>query len=226
VNKLVRHQLERLRDALPRSHARTSFAQEGEDLVLERLFEHQATGTYVDVGAHHPRRFSNTLLLSRRGWNGVNIDATPGSMVAFKRERPRDINLEMGVTAKEETRTFFVFDEPALNTFDASRATELDKPPYKIVARHEIRCAPLATILKEHGIHAVDLLTVDAEGFDFEILKTVDWRVTQPRVVLTELFAHDLEALLNTELHAYMRDQGYELVAKTFNSLFYVTSRA
>jgi hypothetical protein len=130
------------------------------------------------------------------------------------------------VTATAETRTFFVFDEPALNTFDAERAKQLDKPPYHIVARREVRCAPLATIMKEHGIGAVDLLTIDAEGFDFEIVKTVDWDVMRPRVVLTEQFAHDMEELLRSELHAYMRERGYALVAKTFNSLFYVTSRA
>lgn len=226
ARELARRQLERLRDALPRSHARTSFAQEGEDLILERIFEHRTNGTYVDVGAHHPRRFSNTLLLSRRGWTGVNIDAAPGSMTAFHRERPRDLNLELGVAATDEVRTFYVFDEPALNTFDDARAKELDRPPYRIVSRPQVRCAPLATILREHGIGAVDLLTIDAEGYDFEILKTVDWDTTRPRVVLIEQFASDLEAHLGSPVHAYLRERGYKLVAKTVNSLCYVTSRA
>jgi FkbM family methyltransferase len=226
ARELARRQLARLRDALPRSHARTSFAQEGEDLILERIFEHRATGIYVDVGAHHPRRFSNTMLLSRRGWTGINIDAAPGSMAAFRRERPRDLNLEMGVAATDEVRTFYVFDEPALNTFDAARAQALAKPPYRIVARPQIRCAPLATILREHRIGAIDLLTIDAEGYDFEILKTVDWDATRPHVVLTEQFARDLEAHLGSAPHTYLSDRGYVLVAKTVNSLCYVRSRA
>jgi FkbM family methyltransferase len=217
----LRGRIEQLRDVLPGGFGRTSLSQEGEDLILERLFEHQPKGIYVDVGAHHPLRFSNTHLLYRRGWHGVNIDATPGSMRPFRRLRPRDINLELGVAATAEVRDFFVFDEPALNTFDAERARSLDRPPYRIVATHKVRCAPLSTILREHSIREVDLLTIDAEGFDLQVLKTVDWSSTRPQVVLAEAFSRDLAELLDSELHAYMRARDYRLVAKTFNSVFY-----
>jgi FkbM family methyltransferase len=210
-----------MRDALPLGHARTSFAQEGEDLILARIFEHQADGIYVDVGAHHPRRFSNTLLLYRRGWHGVNIDASPGSMEPFRKQRARDINLEIGVTAVAEERDFYVFNEPALNTFDAARAKLLDNPPYKLARVHKVRCAPLSVILHEHSIRAIDLLTIDAEGFDFEVLQTLDWNVSQPRIVLMEQHARDIEAVLASELHAFMRGHGYQLTAKTHNSVFY-----
>lgn len=221
----VRAQLERVRDVLPGGFARTSFAQEGEDLVLARWFEQQATGTYVDVGAHHPLRFSNTYLLYRRGWTGVNIDAAPGSMASFRRTRPRDLNLEIGVTARAETRDFYIFDEPALNTFDAERAKALAKPPYKLVQVEPVRCAPLSEILKEHSIGKIDLLTIDAEGYDFEVLQTVDWALSRPRVVLTEHFSRDVAELVTTDLHRYMTARGYQLAAKTYNSLFYVSAQ-
>jgi FkbM family methyltransferase len=224
VRARLRAQLDRVRDALPLGHSRTSFAQEGEDLILERMFEHQVDGVYVDVGAHHPRRFSNTLLLYRRGWHGVNIDATPGSMDAFKKQRPRDINLEIGVTSAVEERDFYVFDEPALNTFDGTRAKSLDNPPYKITGVHKVKCAPLAAILKEHGLRTIDLLTIDAEGFDFEVLKTLDWNVSRPRVVVMEQHIRDVEEMFGTELHRYLRERGYRLGAKTFNSVFYSRS--
>jgi len=74
--------------------AAVSFAQEGEDRVLYRMFQGRfgRPGFYVDVGAHHPTRFSNTYLFYRMGWRGINLDAMPGSMAAFARARPRDIN--------------------------------------------------------------------------------------------------------------------------------------
>lgn len=217
----VRAQLQRVRDVLPRGFGRTSFAQEGEDLILARMFEGQARGIYVDVGAHHPRRFSNTELLYRRGWHGVNIDAAPGSMSEFRRLRPRDVNLEIGVAKADETRNFYVFDEPALNTFDAERARALDKPPYRIREVVKVRCAPLATILREHAIGAIDLLTIDAEGFDYDVLQTLDWQTTQPRVVLVEQHQLDLEALLASDVCTFMTVRGYRVIAKTFNSVFY-----
>jgi FkbM family methyltransferase len=225
VFERARERLQRVRLALPLiGYGRTSFAQEGEDLVLERIFGDQARGIYVDVGAHHPRLYSNTYRLYRRGWRGVNIDAAPGSMFLFRRMRPRDVNLELGVTARAEERDFFVFNEPALNTFDAARARSLEHPPYAIEAVHRVRCAPLSQILREQSIGAIDLLTVDAEGFDFEVLQTLDWTVSRPRVVLTEQFSRDISALLASELHAFMHARGYQLLAKTFNSVFYLRS--
>ena len=74
-----------------------SFSQEGEDLVLYRLLGHQTKGVYVDVGAHHPYRFSNTFKFYLLGWSGINIDPLPGSKQLLDEKRPRDINLEAGI---------------------------------------------------------------------------------------------------------------------------------
>src|SRR5687768_10814903 len=114
---------DKLRESFGRyAHAHTSYAQEGEDLILLRLFDGDLPGVYVDVGAHHPFRFSNTCLLFERGWRGINIDARPGSMAAFRRARPRDINLEIGISERPAELEFFLFEEPALNTFDRALA--------------------------------------------------------------------------------------------------------
>jgi hypothetical protein len=94
-----------------------SWSQEGEDMALRRVFEKEKIGFYVDVGAHHPKRFSNTYFFYRMGWNGINIDAMPGSMKEFDKYRGRDINLELGVAKQEGILNSYVFNEPALNTF-------------------------------------------------------------------------------------------------------------
>ena len=75
-----------------------SDSQEGEDLVLARFLEQGRAGFYVHVRAHHPIRYSNTYGLCRKGWRGLNSDANPGSMKAFHRVRPRDINVEAAVS--------------------------------------------------------------------------------------------------------------------------------
>ena len=75
-------------------YAKRSYSQEGEDMLLDRFLEDRSVGFYVDVGAHHPKRFSNTYRLYCRGWRGLNIDANPGSMTLFQKLRPRDINVE------------------------------------------------------------------------------------------------------------------------------------
>src|SRR5436190_18531451 len=81
-----------------RKFAISSFSQEGEDMLLRREFERQASGFYVDVGAHDPHRFSNTHYFYKCGWRGINIEARPGSSRLFKRWRPRDISLEIPIS--------------------------------------------------------------------------------------------------------------------------------
>ena len=87
-----------------RAYMNPSYSIEGEDRIVRALlWQKHDKGFYVDVGAHHPFRFSNTYLFYTQGWSGINIDATPGSMKAFNKYRPRDINLEVGVGRGRKT---------------------------------------------------------------------------------------------------------------------------
>ena len=87
-----------------RAYMNPSYSIEGEDRIVRTLlWRKHDKGFYVDVGAHHPFRFSNTYLFYTQGWSGINIDATPGSMKAFNKYRPRDINLEVGVGRGRKT---------------------------------------------------------------------------------------------------------------------------
>src|SRR5689334_15261611 len=90
-------------------NASESYSQEGEDMILARVFENQKSGFYVDVGAHHPWRFSNTYMFYRRGWRGLNIDAMPDSMSRFRKARPRDINVEIPVLREEAVLNYYQF---------------------------------------------------------------------------------------------------------------------
>ena len=105
-------------------YAQISFSQEGEDILLNRIFNFRPHGTYVDIGAHHPRRFSNTYFFYRLGWTGINIDAAPDSMKAFESERSKDINLEVGIGLEPGKLQFHIFKEPALSTFDKELAAK------------------------------------------------------------------------------------------------------
>jgi hypothetical protein len=130
-------------------HAALSYSQEGEDMILRRIFAGKAAGFYVDVGAHHPFRFSNTCLLSELGWRGINIDADPTLIAAFNRHRPRDTNLSMGVSDAPGTLMFHIFNEPALNTFDPAVAEAKARlPGYRILSTRKAstsRCSSRTT---------------------------------------------------------------------------------
>jgi FkbM family methyltransferase len=207
-----------------------SYSQEGEDRVLSSLLfkingaKHIENGFYIDVGAHDPYRFSNTFIFYKQGWNGINIDAMPGSMSMFYKIRPRDINLEMGVGKTRETLKFFVFNEPALNTFDERLAKARCNNMWFIKSVVDVEVAPLSEILKQHvrGNQKIDFITIDVEGLDFEVLTSNDWNVFRPKVVVVEIFGVSLEDLIDNSINKYLSSVGYNLYSKTVNTAFFV----
>lgn len=207
-----------------------SYAQEGEDLILNRFFNNKKTGFYIDVGAHHPKRYSNTFSFYKKGWRGINIDAMPGSMSSFNKQRPEDINIEVGVSKTEQVLTYYIFNELALNTFSESEAKKKDGlRSYKIIDKKKVETFTLKQLLDLHlkdGV-SIDFLTIDVEGLDLEVIESNDWEVFRPKLVLVEdLKQHTLSQLpINSKLYKIMLGYDYELVAKTFNTLFFKDKR-
>jgi FkbM family methyltransferase len=204
------------------SHHSLSFSQEGEDGLLLRIFERQQEGFYVDVGAHHPQRFSNTYRFYLRGWRGINVDPLPGSKAKFDALRDRDINLEIGVASEPSALTYYSFEEPALNTFDPEVAKSRKSP---LLEKLRIPVYPLKQILSEYlppGA-TIDFLSIDVEGLDLAVVRSNDWTKYRPSYVLAEaLGMRDVRDVQQTELHAFMEHVGYSFFAKTMNTLFYV----
>jgi hypothetical protein len=99
------------------------YSQEGEDIVLQRFLQEKEKGFYIDIGAHHPTRFSNTYLLYLKGWRGVNIDAMPGSMELFNELRPEDINIEVPVSDESKEMLFYIYKEIYNHTASTSSLT-------------------------------------------------------------------------------------------------------
>jgi FkbM family methyltransferase len=207
-----------------------SFSQEGEDIVLQELFAERGGGPgfYVDVGAHHPRRFSNTYVFYLQDWSGINIDPTPGSMAPFRQERGRDINLEIGIDEADGTRPFFLFNDAALNTFDPERARFLETTTsYRVVGRCDLPVRRLAAILDQHlpAGRTVDFLNVDVEGLDLAVVRSNDWSRYRPHVVVLEDHQLDLRAPAASPIVGFMGEVGYRPVARLPRSVFYVDSR-
>ncbi|MBW4537593.1 MAG: FkbM family methyltransferase [Myxacorys chilensis ATA2-1-KO14] len=202
-------------------YASPSYSQEGEDRILERFLGYREHGFYVDVGAHHPQRFSNTYLFYKRGWSGINIDATPGSMRLFERLRPRDINLEMGISKDKLDLEFRIFNEPALNTFNADISERRhDKNEYHVIEAQKISTHRLEDVLTQYVAlnQTIDFLTVDVEGLDLEVIQSSNWQRFRPKYVLVECLEPTVDGVLNTDICKFLGAQQYSLVAKTFNT--------
>jgi FkbM family methyltransferase len=204
---------------------RHCFSQEGEDMILASFFEGKKNGFYVDVGAHHPKRFSNTYHFYIRGWRGINIDATPGSMKAFRRTRPEDINVEAAVSDRDQSLEFHLFNEPALNTFDPKMAAERDGfLSFKLLRKVSVPTTTLKALLEEHlpSGKQIDFMSIDVEGLDLPVLQSNDWEKFCPTVILAEDTAAKSWSLIgNSPITEYLREWGYEPFASTFRTILY-----
>lgn len=203
-----------------------AYSQEGEAAILDRLFDYRSTGFYVDVGACHPKRFSNTYACYRRGWRGVNIEPTPGAQALFERWRPRDIFQPCAIARQAGQRRFFLFEEPALNTFDEALAEEYGRSGYRLSGTRDVEVRPLASVLAGCGIDVpIDFMSVDVEESEMEVLDSNDWERFRPRILLMEILGFDLQAPGSHPVHDRVQALGYRMIAKTFNTVIYRDAR-
>src|SRR5213592_2165760 len=96
-----------------------SYAQNGEDVLLDRALRTQPPGFYIDVGANDPVIDSVTKMFYDRGWRGINVE--PGAIFArLAAARPRDVNIQMALSDRAGTREFYEFpDAGGLSTLSA-----------------------------------------------------------------------------------------------------------
>ncbi len=213
----------KIKQTLLSSYYNKSYSQEGEDMVLHRMLGNVKNGFYIDIGAHHPYRFSNTYFFYKKGWKGINIDAMPGSMKAFENKRNRDINLEIAVAAKPEELTFYIFEEPAINSFDIELSENRIKNGNKLLSKKVIKTQTLEQILDNHlpTNQVIDFISIDVEGFDLMILQSNNWSKYSPKIVAVECLGFDLISIQNDAVYKFLTDRDYQLIAKTVNTCFF-----
>jgi len=201
-----------------------SYSQEGEDIVLSRYLDGIEKGFYVDIGAHHPKRLSNTYSFYKRGWSGINIDAMPGSMRAFKRHRKRDINLEIGISTTSNELSYYIFNEKALNTFSEENAIIWNaKPPYKIKKIIKIRTMKLNEVLSKYKPtgQPIHFMSIDVEGYEEVVIDSNDWEKFRPLYLILEDHLAIVDNFNTISITQKMNFLGYKLVSKLYYSLIF-----
>ncbi len=203
-----------------------SYAQEGEDRILMRYFAGKKKGFYLDIGAHHPKLYSNTFLFYNQGWNGINIDAMPGSMDIFNKQRPRDINIEAAISKTTEKLPFYIFSDKALNTFSKELADQREDRSKKhyLVETKIITTNPLSEILDQNLPEGqyIDFMTLDIEGYDLNALESMNLAKYRPELILVEVYA---ENIMDSPIDQFLRSKGYTFYAKAVLTCIYKNSQ-
>lgn len=203
-----------------RSSGMMSYSQCGEDLIVRYIFVLRgvAKPSYMDIGAHHPFALSNTAFFYKQGCTGVNIEANPDLFRYFKRHRDKDININVGVGAVESTMDFYVMEDATLSTFSKAEADSMVAEGKKLVKTVPIEVKSIQNILKEycHGVFP-DFLSIDVEGLDFEIIKSINFSASVPKVICVEAAEYSPrgDGARRNDLIDFIASKGYLEYANT-----------
>lgn len=209
------------------SRYKKSYSQSGEDAIVKFIFDQIGVNypTYLDIGAHHPFILSNTALLSLSGSTGVNIEPNPTLFKLFEKNRSKDVNINMGISEEEGELDYYSLSDPGLNTFSKKEAEEyVNEHGHKLLSVDKMKTITIANVLKEHcnGIFP-DFLSLDVEGLDLSLLKSIDYEGSTPTVICAETSTHSTKG--HTEkiqsIIDFVCSKDYILYADTnINSIF------
>jgi FkbM family methyltransferase len=210
--------VDRIRDVLGWKSNRSSYSQFGEDsFILKHLG--QRPGIYIDVGANHPFRMSNTYLLYRHGWRGVTVEPIRRLADKQRRWRVRDIQVNVAVGNGGKRLEFSELIPAGFSTFDRAAAANLiENGRALLLQRYDVEILPLTEIYRATLFPApVDLLSIDTEGWGLDVLRGIDFAVLRPRVIVIEMNGGREDA----EIRQFVLGEGYEAL-KTYgcNDIF------
>jgi FkbM family methyltransferase len=205
-----------------------TYAQHGEDLLFANYFEMLGIKepTWLDIGAHHPLIISNTALLSKLGGHGVNVEANPNLMEYFRRMRPRDVNVNVGVAPKDQAGrklTFYMIDKfSGRNTFDRKAAEEFValNPAFSIQEEMSIDVISIDEVVKCYcGGTYPDLLSIDIENLDYDVLASADFSKSRPKLICVEVLSAGGDA--SDKMKKLLVGQGFVVLVRTIGNYIF-----
>jgi FkbM family methyltransferase len=204
-----------------------TYAQQGEDIIVKDLFvklfdvEHP---TYIDIGAHQPIIGNNTYLFYTTGSTGVLVEPNPDLTDLLKTTRPKDTVLDVGIGAggadTEADYYVMVQGRGGRNTFSKEEA---DKRPIKQVIKRKL--VDLNGVLAKYfPPGGPDFMSIDTEGYDLTILKSLDFTRFRPRIICTETLDDDKDMVHG--ILELMASKNYDIRGGTWVNTIFVDREA
>lgn len=161
------------------------YGQYQQDKYLDQLFKKKTKGVFVDIGAHDGVTFSNSYFFEKeRQWKGVCVEPIPE--IFQKLDETRNcIKVNGCISQKVGSEKFLRVKGEFVDTemlsglvedYDPRHLERIDREIKQYGGSKEeieVACYDINKILQEHKINHVDFFTIDTEGNELNILKTI-----------------------------------------------------
>lgn len=209
----------------PKSSA--NYSQTGEDAIVRSLLDEYTPGFYIDVGCNDPITGSNTLSLYLHGWRGIAIDANERAIERFRQVRRRDIALCAAVSDEEREMVFHEFDFDLVSTLSEEVLPEY-RGKWSERSQRKVKTQTLNALLDAYLPDGADigLLSIDVEGHDLQVLRSIDLDRYRPKLILVEVPRFDLLAAAEHAVVRHLASCGYGLIAYDSLNAYFIDSRS
>src|SRR5262245_42846918 len=165
-------------------------------LVFE-YFKKRPWGFFVEVGANHPTRRSQTWFLEQKGWKGLLVEPNPVLCEQLRALRPNSQVFEMALASDSE------IGEADLHLGVADGHSALKPQVGTALAGKTIRVAvkTLSWVMESTQPKELDFVSIDVEGMELDVLRGFDLRRWQPKLLVIEDF------LINHQIHRYRSEE-------------------
>jgi hypothetical protein len=113
-----------------------------------------------------------------------------------------------------------MFKESSYNTFDKELIDDIKKFS-PLIGIRKLSVKPLISIIKQYNLNYIDFMSIDVDGLDLDVLKSNDWNIFRPKVLLVEDFNFENDFRSNS-IYEYLVTVGYVYLCKTVTNAFYI----
>lgn len=212
-----------------------SYSQFGEDVIVSDLFDEMALQniSYLDIGANNPEYISNTYLFYEKGFSGVLVEPNAVLCEKLKAARPRDVVLNVGIGMDDGVTEadFYLFPEEAdgLSTFSPEEAKHWEEvgmggKKFKVERVLKMPLLGINDVISSNFTECPDFVSIDVEGWDLKILKTLDFEKYSPAVFCVETLAYksDGSTYRIREMNEFFESKGYFSFEETYANTIFV----
>lgn len=167
----------------------------GQDILVAELLNNKRNGVFVDIGANDGITISNTYYFEKTlGWSGIAVEPIPGIYSKLKSNRSC-ITINSCITTTPGKAKFLELDGNTnmLSTLAVNNNGLVARRLRKNASRHnteireiEVECLTFPMMIEKFGIDNIDFLSLDIEGGELDILKSIDFETTPVKIISVE----------------------------------------